>query len=196
MKEVGEQLLNVMRTALEAKRAGKRGNYQGVLNNTRHIFDTTLRQASGAFPDLKPMIVEAQRIQTEGARINGPAKSAGGGSRSINLADAFDFQQKKRQAKNLNVAEEEAQPKKKQPTIQEQESDTEIETVQVPDPDLISHLGAMTPAKLRDYFGGMDGARIFAQEMFHLEQGEDQNDTNFLSAVLRRINGLKKEANV
>lgn len=192
MKEVAEQLLNAMRTALEAKKAGKRGNYQGVLNKTRQIFDTTLRQASGAFPELKPMIAEAERIQKEGSRINRAVAttSTGGVSRSINIAEAFDFQQKKRQGRLTNPAVAVAEPVAPEAEVEE------VETVQVPDPDLIAHLGSLTPAKLRDYFGGMDGVRAFARELFHLEQSEGQNETNFLSAVLRRINGLKKEADV
>lgn len=192
MKEVAEQLLNVMRTALQEKKAGKRGNYQGVLNKTRQIFDTTLRQASGAFPELKPLIAEAERIQKEGSRINRAVATTatGGTSRSINIAEAFDFQQKKRQGRLTNPAVAVAEPVSTEAEVEE------VETVQVPDPDLIAHLGSLTPAKLRDYFGGMDGVRAFARELFHLEQSEGQNETNFLSAVLRRINGLKKEADV
>lgn len=192
MKEVAEQLLNVMRTALQEKKAGKRGNYQGVLNKARQIFDTTLRQASGAFPELKPLIAEAERIQKEGSRINRAVATTatGGASRSINIADAFDFQQKKRQGRLTNPAVAVAEPVSTEAEVEE------VETVQVPDPDLIAHLGSLTPAKLRDYFGGMDGVRAFARELFHLEQSEGQNETNFLSAVLRRINGLKKEADV
>lgn len=192
MKQVAEQLLNVMRTALQEKKAGKRGNYQGVLNKTRQIFDTTLRQASGAFPELKPLIAEAERIQKEGSRINRTVATTatGGASRSINIADAFDFQQKKRQGRLTNPAVAVAEPVSTEAEVEE------VETVQVPDPDLIAHLGSLTPAKLRDYFGGMDGVRAFARELFHLEQSEGQNETNFLSAVLRRINGLKKEADV
>lgn len=192
MKQVAEQLLNVMRTALQEKKAGKRGNYQGVLNKTRQIFDTTLRQASGAFPELKPLIAEAERIQKEGSRINRAVATtaAGGASRSINIAEAFDFQQKKRQGRLTNPAVAVVEPVSTEAEVEE------VETAQVPDPDLISHLGSLTPAKLRDYFGGMDGVRAFARELFHLEQSEGQNETNFLSAVLRRINGLKKEADV
>ena len=192
MKEVAEQLLNVMRTALQEKKAGKRGNYQGVLNKARQIFDTTLRQASGAFPELKPLIAEAERIQKEGSRINRAVATtaAGGTSRSINIAEAFDFQQKKRHGRLTNPAVVVAEPVSTEAEVEE------VETVQVPDPDLIAHLGSLTPAKLRDYFGGMDGVQAFARELFHLEQSEGQNETNFLSAVLRRINGLKKEADV
>lgn len=192
MKQVAEQLLNVMRTALQEKKAGKRGNYQGVLNKTRQIFDTTLRQASGAFPELKPLIAEAERIQKEGSRINRAVAptSTGGVSRSINIAEAFDFQQKKRQGRLTSPAVAVAEPVAPEAEVEEDE------TVQVPDPDLIAHLGSLTPAKLRDYFGGMDGVRAFARELFQLEQSEGQNETNFLSAVLRRINGLKKEADV
>lgn len=194
MKEVAEQLLNVMRTALQEKKAGKRGNYQGVLNKTRQIFDTTLRQASGAFPELKPLIAEAERIQKEGSRINRAVATTatGGVSRSINIAEAFDFQQKKRQGRLTNPAVAVAES---QPINTTEESDTQESEAAV-DPDFIAHLGSLTPAKLRDYFGGMDGVRGFARELFHLEQSEGQNETNFLSAVLRRINGLKKEADV
>lgn len=192
MKEVAEQLLNVMRTALQEKKAGKRGNYQGVLNKARQIFDTTLRQASGAFPELKPLIAEAERIQKEGSRINRAVATTatGGASRSINIAEAFDFQQKKRQGRLTNPAVALAEPVSTEAEVED------VETVQVPDPDLIAHLGSLTPAKLRDYFGGMDGVRAFARELFHLEQSEGQNETNFLSAILRRINGLKNQADV
>lgn len=194
MKEVAEQLLVAMRTALQEKKAGKRGNYQGVLNKARQIFDTTLRQASGAFPELKPLIAEAERIQKEGSRINRAVATTatGGVSRSINIAEAFDFQQKKRQGRLTNPAVAVAES---QPINTTEESDTQESEAAV-DPDFIAHLGSLTPAKLRDYFGGMDGVRGFARELFHLEQSEGQNETNFLSAVLRRINGLKKEADV
>lgn len=190
MKEVAEQLLQAMRTALEAKKAGKRGNYQGVLNKTRQIFDSTMRQASGAFPDLKPMIAEAERIQKEGLRINGPVAqmSSEGSSRPINLADAFDFQQKKRQGKLTNPG---AAVDETRPVNTAEEANSQQDEVAV-DPDLVSHLASLTPAKLRDYFNGMDGLRVFARELFNLEQEEEQTDANFQQAVLRRLKGLEK----
>lgn len=191
MKEVAEQLLEAMRTALEAKKAGKRGNYQGILNKTRQIFDSTMRQASGTFPELKGMIVEAERIQKEGVRINGPVARASteGASRPINLADAFEFQQKKRQGKLTNPAAAEVTEPKAEPLKQE-DSPEAFEVAA--DPDLIAQLANLTPAKLRDNFGGQEGLRVFARELFNIEQEDEQTDANFQQAVLRRLKALEK----
>lgn len=200
MKQVAEQLIEVMKTALEAKKAGQRGNFQGILNQVRQIFDTNIKSASGSDPSLTKYIVEAQRLQIEGARTaKGTATTAApaqeGGSTPIDMAAAFDFQKKR----NLTSAVVAVEPQPRKPTeVPAPDPVAEFpDPTTAVDPDLLTELAGLTGAKLRERMGGIEGLKVFARELFGLSQDEGETEGKFSNRVLGKIKDLKRNtANV
>ena len=178
MKEVAEKMLDAMRLALEKKKAGAPGNHQGILNNMRRIFETTVKMQAGRDTRLLALIAQAVAMQTEGARtFPGTARKTAATvttSRKVDMAMAFEVQKKRAQAKSAAVADKTAapDPKKKAPApAVEVPAD---EPAHVVDMDLIQSLLSTTPAKFRDRFGGLDGLKSFGKDLFGMGfEGED-----------------------
>lgn len=195
MKEVAEKLLEVMRLALEKKKSGAAGNFQGVLNQNRQTFDTTFKLWAGRHPELLPLIAEAQRLQMEGARIAaGRSKpvttTAQGRSVPVNVAEAFELQ-KKRAIIRTNVAVNDpnkpiGKPIKKPavPVIPAPEvSATELPNIEA---ETVRFLLGMAPAKFRDHFGGVEGLAAFARETFKIEFDLNSDDYAKMVRILKQ----------
>jgi hypothetical protein len=192
MKQVAEQLLDTMRTALAAKQAGEPGNHQGILNQIRSIFDTAIKSASASNVELRPMIVEAQRIQAEGARISGAIATTTDrrpsmrGNR-LDMKAAFEFQKKKQEGKSSAV---EAKPAKVEKAAPPPRPEPEPEPIVSGDTSLLTELAAMTNKKITEHFGSIEAVAAFARELAQVERLEDETDIKFLNRVRGAIKNL------
>jgi len=198
MKEVAEQLLTIMRLCVEKKKSGQAGNYQGVLNQTRQIFDTTVKLWAGRHPELMPLCSEAQRIQMEGARIPAGRGKASSGSQTakstpIDMAAAFDFQKKRAISRTNVVVSKPAviEPKAKQfkPTPPVQPiPEPEVSAAELPpiEEETVRFLLNLSPAKFRDRFGGVDGLAAFGRETFHIDFDLEADDYAKMVKVLKQ----------
>jgi len=154
MKQVAEQLLAAMETALEAKRAGKPGNWQGVINNTRKVFDTTIKGESARDRSILPLVERARKIQGEASRLSANNSRAGGGHIRIDMKAAFS--------------------KQPQP---------EIEPELPENADMMATIANMTQKALLEHFGSIESVRVFAKETFGLDFPEDEKERVILKAV-------------
>ena len=198
MKEVAEQMLSTMRLALEKKKSGAAGNFQGVLNQTRQTFDTTFKLWAGRHPEPLPLIAEAQRIQMEGARIAAgrgkPATStAQGRSVAVNVAEAFELQKKRAITRTNAVASEPVKPAVKpappvQPIPVPEVSAAELPNIEA---ETVRFLLDLSPAKFRDHFGGPEGLAAFGRETFKIEFDLNSDDYAKMVRVLKQeLNAL------
>lgn len=198
MKEVAEKLLEVMRLALEKKKSGVAGNFQGVLNQNRQTFDTTFKLWAGRHPELLPLIAEAQRLQMEGARIaagrSKPVTStAQGRSVAVNVAEAFELQKKRANFHTSAAVNDPAKPTGK-PKVEKPVPPTEpIPAPEVSAADLpnieaetVRFLLDLSPAKFRDHFGGPEGLAAFARETFKIEFDLNSDDYAKMVRVLKQ----------
>lgn len=199
MIEVAEKLIEAMEAAIEGKRAGLPGNYQGILNKIRNLFETTFAEASGQNPALTPYISKARHLQLEGSRLASRSSRKEKGIATapvgykVSLADAFEYQKKSRL--NRNAVEDAPTPKATTAPQQVRESEPEQVAVEpegqeeeVVDTDLAASLAKMKAADFRAHFGGMEGIRAFAKEVYGMEQGEE-TDSRFITLLKAKLKG-------
>ena len=196
MRDVAQKLLETMELALSKKKTGAGGNFQGILNMGRNIFDTTIKQASGKYHDLTPLIVRAQRLQVEGARVTGKVgKTAADAapSRQVNMAAAFDFQKKRNRTSAPAVEEREPRPLVHQAPTSEV---TAIDSEDALDLDLVRELLSLSGPKLIARMGSIEAVAVFAKELFGLERDPDLTDIQFINRVKTGLRALLTERNV
>lgn len=197
MKEIAQHLLVVMREALEKKRSGAQGNFQGILNQCKVIFETTIRLQAGTDKEIQPLIAEAQALQIAGQRITprvGTIKTAADApsrSSQVDMAAAFEFQKKRVRGRKGAVAGK-PRPIRTVPAIQPIiETDTaEKDSGERIDPELVKALLDLRPAEFRDRFGGVDGLRAFARETFGLEFDDAANYSRIVLQVKAELGKL------
>jgi hypothetical protein len=169
MKEIAEHLIEVMQECVAKRKAGAPGNFQGVLNQLRGVFDTAIKLNAGRDRSLLPLIAKAQELQLEGQRVNpNAARTASTEKKSasapINMAAAFEFQKKRANSRpGAVVIETPTAPVKTPapvPVVAEPPAGPDIES------DTVRFLLDLPPAKFRDHFGGAPGLAVFAKETF------------------------------
>jgi hypothetical protein len=194
-------LLEFMQHCVNEKKAGTQGNFQGLLNQCRQIFDTTFKNYAGRYPELLQKIAEAQRLQMEGQRIVAAASVAANeageqrkGPKAVNMADAF-AQQKKR---SIHPAAGVKPPRKVQPKpdveISEGSPEGEVEENRVLDGALANELLNLPPAAFRDKLGGAEGLEAFASELFGLHFESGTKNPEIVRAVKDKIRRIVKQS--
>lgn len=200
MRDVAAKLIEVMEVALQKKKAGAPGNFQGVINQAHAILETAVRASAGTDPVLLAAIKRGTDIRLEAIRVTGQTKTRTGEttpSRQVNVAAAFDFQ-KKRKTGSPVVA---GVPSGPEPENKTQDPVLSFEprviapevTVETLDPDLLADLASLSNPKLVDRFGGVQGVEVFARELFNYEREEGLSDTKFLNQVRSRLKALKAD---
>lgn len=201
MRDVAGKLIELMELALEKKKAGAPGNFQGVINQAHTILETAVRASAGADPVLLSAIKRGTDIRLEAVRVTGQTKTQIGDaapSRSVNLAAAFDFQKKRRTGSPVVVAAPSGPEKLKEtpeaPSFEPQVVAPEV-AVETVDPDLLAELAALSNPKLVERFGGVAGVEVFARELFGYEREAEQSETKFLNQVRSRLKALNADRN-
>lgn len=147
-----------MEDALFEKQAGSPGNWQGVINHTRKIFDTTIKAESARDRSILPLVDRARQIQNEASRITGNRSRAEGGHVRIDMAAAF--------------------AKQPQPEVEVEMSAEEVQAA-----DLMATIAGMSQKALLEHFGTIESVRVFAKETFGLDFSEDEKERVILRAV-------------
>lgn len=179
-------MLAAMQLAIEKKAAGLPGSFQGIVNQTKTIFDTSFRLHAGRDPEMKELIAEAQRLFTEANRTphlvatTANKRQPGATSRPIDMAAAFEFQ-KKRGRRKKDAAVNNPTP---EITIPVEVSTTPASKI---DPELADSLSRMAPAFMRDHFGGIDGLRTFASTALGLQFEDGANYSEMVKAIKAAI---------
>lgn len=207
MREVAEKLIEAMAMALEGKKAGAPGNFEGIINQTMRTLETAVQASSGNDPALRGMIARAKKIQLEAARtVTGASKRVSSGADPggrVSLAGAFEFQKKRPSMTTPPVV---AAPEVKVNDTEGTEpgglvsvpgGEEEPAAVSLPagevdggaDLTLVRSLAGMKVQELVANFGGMEGLRVFAFEMFKASQRDGEPDSRFVG----RVRGLLKQ---
>jgi hypothetical protein len=132
------------------------------------------------------MIVKAQNLRHEVSRIHAGSVVKASGPTSggeIDMAAAFDLQRAKKKlgpghvamASVIKGSSETIEIKNEVPPTEEKPEEVEVPDVEDPDSNLLSTLAGLSPAELKDHFGGMDGLKGFCYEVFAKEWEEGTN---------------------